>query len=84
MEKQPGVRTKEKTIYVHSELCSGCGYCQLACSFVKTGAFSFADARISIRRANEEERYQVAFNEDCDRCGFCPRYCYFGVLEEVK
>lgn len=83
MGKQSGTHKKAKTVFVYSDLCSGCGYCQLACSFKKTGSFGFADARVNIRKVDGKERYQVAFLEDCDRCGFCSRYCYYGVLKEV-
>jgi len=71
-------------IYVYSDLCSGCGYCQLACSFAKTGTFGSGNSRISIRRAEGKELYRVGFLEDCDHCGFCAKYCFFGVLSDAK
>ncbi len=73
-----------KTVYVRSETCSGCGYCQLACSFVKTGAFSLGSSLISVRRVDGKERFQVGFSAGCDQCGFCAKYCFLGVLNEVK
>ena len=83
---QVGTRKKAglKTVHVYSDRCSGCGYCQLACSFVKTGAFGWADAKISIRRVVGKERYRIGFLNDCDRCGFCAKYCFYGVLDEVE
>ncbi len=75
--------TGVKQVYVRSESCSGCSYCQLACSFVKTGAFSLGDSHIGIRRIDGKERFQVGFLAGCDHCGFCAKYCFFGVLSEV-
>ncbi len=84
MELTEEQQKRSKKVYVYSELCSGCHYCQLACSFVKTGSFGLSDSRINIRRVEGKERYSVGFSKDCDRCGFCARYCYMGVLMEVK
>lgn len=77
-------QARAKKLYVYSDNCSGCGYCQLACSFVKTGTFGLGDSLINIRRVDGKERFRVGFLENCDRCGFCARYCFFGVLSEVK
>jgi ferredoxin len=75
---------KKKEIEIRSENCSGCSYCQLACSFAKTGAFGLKDSRIRMRRIDGKERYLLSFLESCDRCGFCAGYCFFGALTKVE
>ena len=66
------------------KIASGCCYCQLACSFIKAGRFGWADSRITVRRLEGKERYQLGFAPDCDGCGYCAKYCFFGVLGENK
>lgn len=77
-----GSITERQKIGIHSEQCSGCRYCQLACSFAKTGSFGWEEARIKVLRMEGKERYRVEFAENCDRCGFCVKYCYYAVLGE--
>lgn len=74
---------RRKLIAVYSELCSGCGYCQLACSFIKTKVFNPAQSYILLHRIDGKERYSISFTDDCDGCGFCARYCFYGVLRRV-
>ena len=69
---------------VYSEQCSGCGYCQLACSFVKTKVFNPAASLIKLRRVDGKERYSISFSADCDGCGYCARYCFYGVLKSAE
>lgn len=75
---------QENLVTVYSELCSGCGYCQLACSLVKTGVFNPAASRIKLNRVDGIERYAISFSEDCDHCGYCAKYCFYGVLRGGK
>lgn len=65
----------------HSENCTGCLMCQLACSFVKTSEFSPAKAFLTVQRVDKSESYKVGFTEDCDACGVCAQYCYYDVIE---
>ena len=76
-------KPKAKLVSVYSELCSGCGYCMLACSFIKTGTFNPAESKIRLHRNDGKERYCISFDSDCDACGYCARYCFYGVLSEV-
>jgi ferredoxin len=64
-----------------SEKCTGCLMCQLACSFVKTQAFSPANSFITVERVDKSETYDVGFTEDCDACGVCAQYCYYDAIE---
>jgi len=83
MNKKP---TEKETnlVFIASDLCTACGYCQLACSMAKTGEFNPALSRIRLSRVDGKERYAVSFTEDCDRCGNCAKYCFYGVLRGGK
>ncbi len=70
----------QKMVAVYAESCTGCGYCQMACSFVKTKAFNPAKSLIKLHRMDGKERFSISFTDDCDGCGFCVRYCCYGVL----
>ncbi len=70
-----------KPIRVSGQPCSGCGYCQLACSLIKTGSFNPLKARVVVSYASVGVS-SVTFLEDCDSCGYCAKFCYYGVLKE--
>ncbi len=83
MINQRHKKPREKLISVHSNFCSECRYCQLACSFVRTGTCNLAESRIRLHRIDGKERYSISFTSDCDQCGYCIRFCFYGVLREV-
>jgi len=83
MQNTPKSKT-EKYPMVSSEDCGGCGNCQLACSFFKTGIFNPASSRIKLNRVEGKERWSISFTDDCDQCGMCAKYCYYGVLRGGK
>ena len=78
------VANKDLNIITYSENCVGCRLCQMRCSFRFTKRFSFSDARIDIDWNDEQCRYDVSLNEECDRCGLCVASCVYGTLTLEK
>jgi len=78
------VAKKGLNIIIDSENCVGCRLCQMRCSFRFTKRFSFSDARIDIDWNEEQCRYDVNLNEECDRCGLCVASCVYGTLTLEK
>jgi carbon-monoxide dehydrogenase iron sulfur subunit len=69
---------KEPKIDIDPERCAGCLRCQLACSFLYTGAFNPAAARISIV-ASDSGR-SISFTDECTACAACADECLFNAL----
>ena len=69
-------------IQVHTENCTGCQRCQLACSDLYTKTFNPSQARIRVTVSGAE--CAIDFTEDCIECGACSDECFFGVLEKKK
>ena len=68
-------------IQVIPEACSGCLMCQLACSFAFTKSFNPAQSRILIEEIDDIQPYRISFTDECNDCGVCVRYCFYGALE---
>jgi len=68
----------------HPEKCSGCGLCQLVCSFFQSPAKQFqpSAAYIHPHRINGANRFEVRILPECVQCGLCASYCEYGVLEK--
>jgi Fe-S-cluster-containing dehydrogenase component len=71
-------------IIINSENCVGCRLCQMRCSFRFTKRFSFSDAKIDIDWNEEQCRYDVSLNEECNCCGLCVASCVYGTLTLKK
>lgn len=72
-----------KHIEIRMEQCTGCKLCELACSAVKTGAFSSAQSRISVHLVDIPEIPVPILSESCDYCfgnPVCVRFCNTGAL----
>ena len=70
-------------IVVESANCRTCYVCQLVCSLRFEGAFDTSKAALSIVPgvgADGEAAIRITFEEKCDGCGLCVRYCPFGAL----
>jgi Fe-S-cluster-containing hydrogenase component 2 len=63
------------------EACSGCLICQLACSFAFTKSYNPSKSRILIEEVDATEPFRISFTEECNDCGLCVRYCFYGALE---
>ena len=75
---------KGPPISVDATKCAGCLICELRCSLRFEKAFNPSKARIRIRKlVNEENEYSVSFTEECDNCGICARYCFYGTLTQL-
>ena len=63
-------------VKVNPELCTQCHSCQLACSFVYSGAFNPEKARIRLFPSDE-----ISFTEDCvGGCSLCISFCPYGAI----
>jgi len=71
---------KRKKVIAYPEQCSGCSACQLACSFLFTGAFNPLKAYIKVNWSGDLDR-SISFTDECTGCGVCVKYCNYGALE---
>ncbi len=70
-------------IAVDTSKCRTCYICQLVCSLRFEGAFDTSKAAIRIVpgvTSNGEPDIRISFEDKCDSCGLCARYCPFGAL----
>ena len=69
------------------EECRVCLMCQLVCSLKQKRIFNPSDAYIKISNVVRPDGgldVGISFNEDCDHCGLCARYCVYGALSREK
>lgn len=71
---------KKFDIDITLDRCTGCLRCQLACSYLHTGAFNPPAARILISTADSDR--SITFTDECTGCGVCAEECLFGALEK--
>ncbi|MFC1862156.1 hypothetical protein ACFLX6_02590 [Chloroflexota bacterium] len=65
--------------------CSGCRSCQLWCSLRHEGAFVPAKALVIVRRlVGQDHEFDISFSAECDSCGICARYCFYGALKSER
>ena len=69
-------------IQVHSENCTGCLRCQLACSDLYDRSFRLTRSRIQVLTRGPEA--SIWFTEDCNACGICVDHCFQDALEKSK
>ncbi len=69
-------------IKTHPGECVGCLICQLACSFTYEKLFNPSAAHIKINRSGEG--FEIAFAQECNKCGICSQYCVYGALEAIR
>ena len=69
-------------IQVHTENCTGCLRCQLACSDLYTKAFNPVEALIRVVVSGAD--CSIHFTEACNECGVCADACFFSALEKSK
>jgi formate dehydrogenase beta subunit len=70
-------------IMVEETKCRSCYVCQLVCSLRLEGAFNTSKAFISIlpvMKSDGDVDIRISFDDKCDSCGLCVRYCPFGAL----
>lgn len=63
------------------EVCSGCRTCQLACSSAWTRSYNPAQSRILIDDVDATKPVSITFTDECNDCGICVRYCFYGALK---
>ena len=68
-------------IKTNPEVCSGCLMCQLACSFAFTKRYNPTQSRILIEEIDATKLFRISFTDECNDCGLCVRYCFYGSLE---
>ena len=64
--------------------CSGCWQCQMLCSYHFHEEFNPSKARLSISFGGDGNPCDIFFEEDCDGCGVCYKYCPTDAIEIVK
>ena len=57
-----------ETILVHSQLCTGCRACELACGFRRTKQMNPSQASIVVRRDDHTGKIEVKIHANCDVC----------------
>ena len=70
-------------IVVEAAKCRSCYVCQLVCSLRLEGAFDTSKAAIAIQpvmKPDGEAEIVISFEDKCDSCGLCVRYCPYGAL----
>ncbi len=70
-------------IVVEETKCASCFVCQLVCSLRFEGAFDTSKAAIRILPVTKSDgnvNIRISFDDKCDSCGLCVRYCPFGAL----
>ncbi|MFC2001498.1 FAD-dependent oxidoreductase [Chloroflexota bacterium] len=75
------------TIIAEANKCRACFICQLVCSLRFEGAFNPSKAAITIlpvTKPDGDMDIQISFNDKCDCCGLCVRYCPYGALSRSK
>ena len=67
--------------------CQLCSMCQLICTLKHEKAFNPSKAFIKLSKVikpSGELDVAISFTEECDNCGLCARYCFYGALSRVK
>lgn len=70
-------------IVVEEAKCRSCFVCQLVCSLKFEGVFNPSCAAITIlpvMQSGGDADVRISFEDKCDGCGLCVRYCPFGAL----
>lgn len=70
-------------ILVEEAKCTSCFICQLVCSLRFEGAFDTSKAAIAllpVMKSDGNVDIRISFDDKCDGCGLCARYCPFGAL----
>jgi len=76
------VKKKRKfDIQIVSERCTGCLMCQLGCSDHRNRIFNPSLARIEVALSALD--CSIRFADECDRCGICVDYCFYGALQKT-
>jgi ferredoxin len=78
------VRMNGKKIASVATNCTGCGLCELACSFVKSGDFNPEQAYVVVDRLPDMQGFGIRFKSGCDACGYCWGVCKFDALHLVR
>ena len=63
------------------EACRGCRICQLVCSFAWKRSYNPAQSRILIEDEDATKTVGITFTDECNDCGICVTYCFYGALE---
>lgn len=67
--------------------CTVCFMCQLICSLKQDKVFNPSQAYIkisSVIKPNGALDVDVSFDDNCDSCGLCAKYCLYNSLARKK
>jgi NAD-dependent dihydropyrimidine dehydrogenase PreA subunit len=70
-------------IQAHTENCTGCLRCQLACSDLYSKAFNPSSSRIQVVVSNSGE-CSIQFTGECNACGICVDHCFYDAVQKIK
>ena len=85
-----------KRIMINSEKCTGCGLCEIMCSFHHRKVFSKKLASVEISESLKNGTRKISLHDrdenghlSCDNCEgldepLCVTYCYTKAIVEVK
>lgn len=76
-------------ILQNPDVCHGCRWCELMCSFHHSRAFSPRSSSIEVVKDNATGTVQWSVRESCDMCIdedrlFCVTYCPYGALRRSR
>lgn len=84
-------RAARSRLLVDTERCSGCGTCELACSYHQAGNFSTNFSSVHVDRNHRTAQIQFTLESTCDSClgeptPLCIKYCLYDAIcmEEEK
>jgi Fe-S-cluster-containing dehydrogenase component len=79
------------SVVIHTERCTGCRSCEIACSYHHKKVFSRSLSSIEIIRHEKEGKFEMLLHQrrknghiPCDRCGFCLKYCPEVARDELR
>lgn len=75
------MRVMTDKIQTIPEICSGCRICLLACSSAWSHSYNPAQSRILIDDVDATKPVSITFTDECNDCGICVRYCFYGALK---
>lgn len=64
--------------------CTGCMICVMRCSIRSGSSFSPSAAKVKIIPYTDGKLNEITFEEDCDNCGICSRYCPHGAINRYR
>jgi Fe-S-cluster-containing hydrogenase component 2 len=76
---------KGPPITVNAAKCAGCLICELRCSLRFEKVFNPSKSKIIVLKlVGQQSEHSITFASECDNCGICARYCFYGALTQEQ